>query len=69
MSDDLYSQPTLAPTRKVAATGVVGALTVLAIAGVNAWLPGIGDSYAMEIGAAVAALASFAAGYLFKERY
>lgn len=60
---NLVNQPTAAPTRKLQAVGIAGAITAAIIAGVNAYWPGIGDQFSPAIGAGVATVISFVAGY------
>jgi len=65
---DLVKQPTAAPTRKMEAVGISGAITVALVAGINYLWPGVGDSYAIVIGAAVTWAVTSASGYITKER-
>lgn len=65
---DLVNQPSPAPTRKLQAVGIAGAITAGIIAGVNAYWPGIGDQFSPAIGAAVATLVSVIAGYFTRNR-
>jgi hypothetical protein len=72
MKDNLKSQPTAAPTRKMAAVGISGALTTFIITVVNIYFPGVGEllSPAIEatVVAAVVSVANFASGYMTKNR-
>ena len=68
MQDDLVTQPTSAPTRKVTAAGIAGALTAAVIAGVNYLWPGFGDNLAPGIEPLIAAAVAFVAAYLTRER-
>ena len=65
---DLINQPSAAPTRKLQAVGVAGAITAGIIAGVNAYWPGIGDQFGPAIGALVATVVSVVAGYVTRNR-
>lgn len=60
----LVNQPTPAPTRKVAATGIAGAITIVLVYIVqslfNVEIPA-------EVSSAITLLISFASGYLVKE--
>ena len=64
----LKEQPTLAPTRKVAATGIAGALTAAAL-GVLHWAaPDFVALLAGPVEAGIVALVAFVAGYFTRER-
>lgn len=62
------SQPSLKPTRKMAAVGLSGALTTFVIAILNIYAPGVGDLMSAPVEAAVVALVSFVSGYMVKEK-
>jgi hypothetical protein len=65
---DLVKQPTPAPTRKISAVGIAGALTAALIAGVNAIWPGVGDQIGPIAGPIITAAVAFVAGYMTRER-
>jgi hypothetical protein len=65
---DLITQPTAAPTRKVAAGGIAGAVVVGLIAAVNYLWPEFGDQIAPAIEAAVVWVVAFVSAYMAKER-
>lgn len=58
------NQPTPAPTRKVAATGIAGAVTVVLIYLVQSFF---NVSIPAEVASAVTLILSFASGYIVKE--
>ena len=72
----LMNQPTLAPTRKMAAVGWTSLLGPVVAAVVAPWLPGLSEACGGEVGASLVAgglaltqgLVSFGAGYVVKER-
>jgi hypothetical protein len=72
----LVNQPTLAPTRKIAAVGWTSLLGPVVAAMVASWMPGLSEACDGEVGASVVAgglaLAqggmNFFAGYLVRER-
>ena len=61
---ELVNQPTAKPTRKVAATGIAGAITIVLVYTVqslfNVEIPA-------EVSSAITLLISFASGYIVKE--
>ncbi len=62
--DKLVDQPTAAPTNKVAAAGVAGALTIVLV-----YFAGLaGLEVPPEVASAVTALLAFSAGYLVKNK-
>lgn len=64
MEPTLVSQPSKRPTNKLTAAGAAGSASVVIV-----WLAGlVGVDMPAEVGAAVATLLSFAAGYLVKDR-
>ena len=60
----LVSQPTQAPSRKMAGAGLGGVLTTLIIA----VLSQVGVDISPDVAAAIATLLSFLVGYFVKER-
>ncbi len=64
----LTNQPSPAPTRKVAATGIAGAIAVAIVAAVNYYNPAIGAALEPTITAAVTAAIAFIGGYMTRER-
>jgi hypothetical protein len=68
MRDDLIDQPSPAPTRKVTAGALAGALTAAIIAGVNELWPGFGDDLAPALHAFVPVVVGFVAAYFTRER-
>jgi hypothetical protein len=72
----LVEQPSLAPTRKVAAVGWVSLVGPVIAGGIATALPAVSDACTSEVGMAVAVVAasaaqgaaSFIAGYMRKER-
>lgn len=65
---DLVKQPTAAPTRKVSAAGIAGALTAALIAGVDAMWPGFGETIGPIAGPIITAGVAFIAAYFTRER-
>jgi hypothetical protein len=65
---ELINQPSKVPTRKVAATGIGGILSVAVLAGLNAWVPGLGDILTEPVYALVAVAGAWLSGYITKER-
>lgn len=72
----LVNQPTLAPTRKMAAVGWTSLAGPAIAAIVVTWLPGLSEACSGELGASLAAaviaaaqgVANFVGGYLVRER-
>ena len=60
---DAVNQPTLAPTRKMNAVGMSGALATVVITLAAQW----GIEISAEVAAAIVTLAAFAAGYFRRE--
>ncbi len=73
---NLINQPSLRPTRKIAAVGWTSLLGPIVAAVIAPWLPGLSEACGGEVGASLVAggLAmaqggsNFIAGYLVKER-
>lgn len=65
---ELVTQPTNAPTRKVTAMGIGGVVSIAILAGLNAWVPGLGDLLTEPIYAAVALVGGLVSGWFVKER-
>lgn len=61
----LKNQPTASPTRKIAATGIAGAVTVVLMYIVQATF---NIEIPAEVASAVTLILSFAAGYTVKEQ-
>ena len=68
MQDNLKTQPTATPTRKMAAVGISGALTTFIITVVNIYFPGVGELMSAPIEAAVVAAIAFVSGYMTTEK-
>lgn len=72
----LTNQPTLRPTRKMAAVGWTSLLGPIVAAIIAPWLPGLSEACGGEVGASLVAgglamaqgAVNFASGYLVKER-
>jgi uncharacterized membrane protein len=64
---ELVKQPSYAPTRKMAATGIGGVISVAVLAGLNAWIPGLGDILSEPVYALVAVAGAWLSGYMVKE--
>ena len=64
----LIKQPTLIPTRKVAATGLAGAVAVALVAVIDYFQPGLGTTLSPTITGVIVAVASVIGGYFAKER-
>ncbi len=72
----LVNQPTVAPTRKIAAVGWTSLLGPVVAAIIAPWLPGLSDACGGEVGASLVAgglalaqgVVSFCSGYMVKER-
>ncbi len=62
------NQPTLKPTRKMAAVGISGALTTFIITIINIYFPGVGDLMSAPVEAAVVSAVAFVSGYMTKEK-
>jgi hypothetical protein len=60
----LIQQPTLLPTRKVGAGGLAGAVSILIIAAAHQ----VGLEIPAELASAVTTVATFAIGWLVRER-
>jgi hypothetical protein len=65
---DLIEQPTPSPTRKMAATGIGGVVTLAILAALDAWVPGLGDILSGEVTAIVTLVGAWVSGYMAKER-
>ena len=73
---NLINQPTLRPTRKMAAVGWTSLLGPVVAALIAPWLPGLSEACAGEVGASLVAgglalaqgAVNFGAGYLIHER-
>lgn len=61
----LVNQPTAAPTRKVAATGIAGAITIVLVYLVQALF---NVEIPAEVSSAITLLISFVSGYMVKEQ-
>lgn len=71
----LIDQPTLRPTRKMAAVGWISLLSPIVAAIIARWLPGLSEACGGELGASLVAgglalaqgAGSFVAGYVVRE--
>lgn len=61
---ETVEQPTAAPTRKVTAAGLGGALTVIIVFVINS----LGTEVPGEVASAITTVVTFLAGYFIKER-
>lgn len=64
---ELVTQPTNAPTRKLTATGIGGIVSIAILAGLNAWVPGLGDILTEPVYAAVALIGGLVSGWFVRE--
>ena len=64
---NLITQATAAPTRKIKATGIAGALTAAAIGALHWWSPELAAVLGGPIEGAIVAAAAFAAGYFTRD--
>lgn len=73
---NLINQPTLRPTRKIAAVGWTSLLGPIVAAIIAPWLPGLSEACGGEVGASLVAgglalaqgAVNFVAGYVVRER-
>jgi len=64
----LIDQPSFAPTNKWNAVAFASALTIAVIAGVNAYLPGVGDALSPIVEQIITAVIALAAAYFTRNR-
>lgn len=65
---ELKNQETAMPTRKIAAVGISGAISVAIVAAVNHYWPGFGDQNAMVIGSVVTWIAATISGFMTRNK-
>ncbi len=68
MPTRLITQATAAPTRKVAATGIAGAITAAAMGLLHWWQPEIAAMFGGQIEGWIVAAVAVAAGYFTREK-
>lgn len=64
----LVNQPTKRPTRKLEASGLAGVVAIAILAGLDAWVPGLGDFLTEPVYAGVVFAVAWITGYNTKER-
>ena len=63
----LITQATSAPTRKVKATGIAGALTAAALGALHWWSPEMASVLGAPVEAGIVAVVATVAGYMTRE--
>ena len=64
----LVNQATAAPTRKVKATGIAGALTAAALGALHWWSPELASVLAAPVEAWIVAVVATVAGYMTHDK-
>ena len=64
----LVNQATAAPTRKIKATGIAGALTAAALGALHWWSPELASVLGAPVEAGIVALVATVAGYMTRDK-